>query len=40
MDNFKNKFYPSVDKLLANHIELTIHEDFLREQITKSKEKK
>ncbi len=40
MDNFKNKFYPSVDKLLANHIELTIHEDFLREQMTKSKEKK
>ena len=40
MDNFKNKFYPSVDKLLANHIELTIHEEFLREQMTKSKEQK
>ena len=40
MDNFKNKFYPSVDKLLANHIELTIHEEFLREQMTKSTEKK
>ena len=40
MDNFKNKFYPSVDKLLANHIELTIHEEFLREQMTKSAEKK
>ena len=40
LDNFKNKFYPSVDKLLANHIELTIHEEFLREQMTKSTEKK
>ena len=40
MDNFKNKFYPSVDKLLANHIELTIHEEFLREQMTKSTEQK
>ena len=40
LDNFKNKFYPSVDKLLANHIELTIHEEFLREQMTKSKEQK
>ena len=40
MDNFKNKFYPSVDKLLANHIELTIHEEFLRDQMTKSTEKK
>ena len=40
MDNFKNKFYPSVDKLLANHIELTIHEEFLREQMTKSAEQK
>ncbi len=40
LDNFKNKFYPSVDKLLANHIELTIHEDFLREQMTKSTEQK
>jgi hypothetical protein len=40
MDSFKNKFYPSVDKLLANHIELTIHEDFLREQMTKSTEQK
>ena len=40
MDNFKNKFYPSVEKLLANHIELTIHEEFLREQMTKSTEKK
>jgi len=40
MDNFKNKFYPSVNKLLANHIELTIHEEFLREQMTKSTEQK
>ncbi len=40
MDNFKNKFYPSVDKLLANHIELTIHEEYLREQMTKSTEQK
>ena len=40
MDNFKNKFYPSVDKLLANHIELTIHEEVLREQMTKSTEQK
>ena len=40
LDNFKNKFYPSVDKLLANHIELTIHEEFLREQMTKSTEQK
>ena len=40
MDNFKNKFYPSVDKLLANHIELTIHEEFLREQMTKSTDQK
>ena len=40
MDNFKNKFYPSVDKLLANHIELTIHEEFLRDQMTKSTEQK
>jgi len=40
MDNFKNKFYPSIDKLLANHIELTIHEEFLRDQMTKSTEQK
>ena len=34
MDNFKTKFYPSVEKILGQHIELTIHEEFLREQMT------
>ena len=36
LDNFKNKFYPSLEKLLSHHIELTEHEDYLRGLMTKT----